>query len=61
VAAGIARHHGKVLGKNIDDLAFALIAPLGSEDNGGLALRLGHLRFAPGRLRVGVREQKLAP
>ncbi len=49
MAARIARHDGKLLGEHIDDLALALIAPLGTEDDGGLALRLVHSKDAPGK------------
>jgi hypothetical protein len=34
VAARIARHNVELLGEDIDDLALALIAPLGSKDDG---------------------------
>ena len=37
VAAGIAGYYRKILGKNIDDFAFAFIAPLGADDYRGLA------------------------
>ena len=40
VAAGIARDDGEALAQHIDDLAFALIAPLGA--NHDCRLRLGH-------------------
>jgi len=31
VTAGVARHHRKPIGKNVDDLSFSLIAPLGTQ------------------------------
>jgi len=37
VAAGVARHYLEALGENINDLAFALVAPLCSDDDGRLA------------------------
>jgi hypothetical protein len=36
VAAGIACHHGKPIGKNVDDLSFSLVAPLGTQYNRSL-------------------------
>ena len=44
VSAGIARHDGEVLGKDVDDFAFALIAPLGAYDDRGLTLFQCQLR-----------------
>jgi hypothetical protein len=38
VAPGVAGHDGKVLRQDVDDLAFALIAPLGANDDRGIAL-----------------------
>jgi hypothetical protein len=35
--SGITGHDGKVVGENVDDFAFALVAPLGADDDGGLA------------------------
>ena len=37
VAAGIARHDLEALGENVNDLAFAFVAPLGADDNRCLA------------------------
>ena len=36
VSAGIACNHFEIIRKDIDDLALALIAPLGSENHRGL-------------------------
>src|SRR5580704_4485757 len=36
VAAGIARHHGEILREHVDDFAFALVAPLGADDDRSL-------------------------
>ena len=39
VAAGVARDHVELLREDVDDLALALIAPLGTKNDGGLALQ----------------------
>jgi hypothetical protein len=33
VAAGVSRHHRKSLGEYVNNLAFALVAPLGADNN----------------------------
>ncbi len=38
VAPGIARHYGEIFGKDINDLALTLVAPLGANNDRGLAL-----------------------
>ena len=38
VSAGIASDHGKILGEDVNDLAFALVAPLRADDDRSLAL-----------------------
>ncbi len=38
VSSGVARHHRKILGEDVDDLAFAFIAPLGAHNYGGLCV-----------------------
>ncbi len=63
VAAGVTGDDGEALGEDVDDFAFAFVAPLGSEDDGGLAMgcaarrrRLGvHERVGSGCAAVGVR------
>jgi hypothetical protein len=37
MAAGVTGNYGETLRQNIDNLSFALIAPLGADDNCGLA------------------------
>src|SRR5580698_898402 len=37
VAASIAGNDGEILRQNVDDLAFAFVAPLGADNYGGLA------------------------
>jgi len=37
VSAGVARHHGERLGEYVDDLALALVAPLGSDNDRSFA------------------------
>ncbi len=37
MAAGIPSHYGKSLREHVDDLAFALVAPLGSDNDRSLA------------------------
>ena len=39
VPAGITRDDVELFREDVDDLAFALVAPLGTEDHGGLAFR----------------------
>ena len=43
VAAGVAGDDVEALGQDVDDFAFALIAPLGTKNHRGSAL--GHVRF----------------
>ncbi len=49
VAAGIAGHNGEVLRQNVDDLAFALVAPLGADNYRGLASFQCQLRHRDSR------------
>ena len=42
MAAGVAGHDMVALGEDVDDFAFAFVAPLGAEDDGGLLS--GHVR-----------------
>src|SRR5579862_2515018 len=44
VASGIAGYDGKVLREHVDNFAFALIAPLGANDDRGLAFFHDQLR-----------------
>jgi hypothetical protein len=60
VAAGVTGYDVELLGENVDDLALALVAPLGTEDDGGLTLGLAHRLGAPDNLSVGVRAKALA-
>jgi len=55
VAAGVTRDDIEAFGEDIDDLALALIAPLGSKDDGGraLAVLLAHERVGSGVLLGG--------
>ena len=36
MASGVARHHGEMFGKDIDNLAFAFVSPLRAHDDGRL-------------------------
>jgi hypothetical protein len=38
MAAGIARHDGEVFREHVDNLAFALVAPLGADDDRSFSL-----------------------
>ena len=50
VAAGVARHYRKSVGKNVDNLALALVAPLGSDNDCGSAS--ARAAFAQGKLHL---------
>jgi hypothetical protein len=52
VAAGIARDDREVLRKNVDNLALALVAPLGTDDYRGLAFFQFPLREEDSRTRA---------
>src|SRR5258708_6135389 len=38
VSSGVTGNNGKVLGKDVNDFAFAFIAPLGTHNHGGLCV-----------------------
>ena len=63
VAAGVARDDVEFFAEDVNDFAFAFVAPLGSEDDGGLALVLGlaHERVGSGVLLGGSARGMLAP
>ncbi len=49
VAAGIAGYNGKTLRQNVDNLSFALVAPLGADNYRGLASFQCQLRHRDSR------------
>ena len=68
MAAGVAGDDIELFTEDVDDLALAFVAPLGSKDNGGLAvdLRLAHGRIGSGVLlggsaRIRAREDRSRP
>src|SRR5258708_10236671 len=57
MSASIARHDGEVFRQHVDDLSFALVAPLGADNYRGLASFHFQLRYRDSRPKVAPRHR----